>query len=44
MELPLQEMGKAMGRVHLGLGIYQKFVLGPIKFEVTVRHPNGDVK
>ena len=44
MELPLTEMGKAAGRADLGFEIYQKFVSGPIKFEVPVMHPNGDVE
>lgn len=44
VKLPLTEKGKAAGRADLGLGIYQEFGFGPIKLEMPVRHPNGDVK
>lgn len=44
MELSFTEMGKATGATDLGLGTCQEIVFGPIKLEVPVTHPRGDVR
>lgn len=37
-------MGKATGGTDLGLGTCQEFVFGPVKLEVPVTHPSGEVR
>lgn len=41
MEVPLTEKGKTQ-RTREEKG-YQKFSFGLTKFEVSIRHPNGDI-